>query len=162
MNIDEHYDKVFRFCYWKVHNKEIAEDITQETFLRYFKSNYQEKGKELNYLYTIARNLCIDEYSKSKIEFTIDGELSDDGTSIAEMEKEVLSRLTLSFYLLLHIINVQNNLYWAGRKTRVHHSAGKTPAVFYSNNYEIIRNSLGMHWKNCISGRKQITVWCTE
>lgn len=95
MNIDEHYDKVFRFCYWKVHNKEIAEDITQETFLRYFKSNYQEKGKELNYLYTIARNLCIDEYSKLKIEFTIDGELSDDGSSIAEMEKEVLVKLAL-------------------------------------------------------------------
>ena len=42
-----------------------------------------------------------------------------------------LPRLTLCFYLPCPIINLQSNLYWAGRKTRVHHLAGKTPAIFY-------------------------------
>ena len=43
--------------------------ITQETFLRFLEnSTYQENGKSLNYLYTIARNLCIDEYRKRVLE----------------------------------------------------------------------------------------------
>lgn len=66
MNIENEYDKIFRFCFWKVRNKDIAEDLTQETFLRFLDSNYDEQGKRIRYLYTIARNLCIDENRKNK------------------------------------------------------------------------------------------------
>ena len=66
MNIEDEYDKIFRFCYWKVRSKEIAEDLTQETFLRFLDSQYAEQGKRIRYLYTIARNLCIDESRKHK------------------------------------------------------------------------------------------------
>ena len=66
MNIEDEYDKIFRFCYWKVRSKEIAEDLTQETFLRFLDSQYTEQGKRIRYLYTIARNLCIDESRKHK------------------------------------------------------------------------------------------------
>ena len=68
MDIEEEYDKIFRYCYWKVHNKEIAEDITQETFLRFLQSNYDERGKRIRFLYTIAGNLCIDEFRKKPFE----------------------------------------------------------------------------------------------
>lgn len=34
-DIDEQYDKIYRFCYLRVKHRETAEDITQETFLRY-------------------------------------------------------------------------------------------------------------------------------
>ncbi len=61
MNIEDKYNKIYRYCYYRVRNKDVAEDLTQETFLRFFKSNYEEKGKEMNYLYTIAKNLCINE-----------------------------------------------------------------------------------------------------
>ena len=65
MNYEAQYDKIYRYCYCKVNNAAVAEDITQETFLRFLEnSTYKENGKELNYLYTIARNLCIDEYRK--------------------------------------------------------------------------------------------------
>lgn len=65
MDYETQYDKIYRYCYYKVNNAAMAEDITQETFLRFLENNtYKEKGKELNYLYTIARNLCIDEYRK--------------------------------------------------------------------------------------------------
>ena len=65
MDLSEQYDKIYRYCYFKLNHKEAAEDITQETFLRYFDSiRYKEKGKALQYLYTIARNLCIDEFRK--------------------------------------------------------------------------------------------------
>lgn len=61
MNLEDKYNKIFRYCYYHVRNKDLAEDLTQETFLRFIESNYQEKGKEMNYLYTIAKNLCINE-----------------------------------------------------------------------------------------------------
>ncbi len=65
MNIDEQYDKIYRYCYFKVKNRHIAEDITQETFLRFFESSsYKDAGRPLAYLYTIARNLCIDEFRR--------------------------------------------------------------------------------------------------
>lgn len=68
MDLEEQYEKIYRYCYFKIHHREIAEDITQETFLRFFKSNYVDNGKAMQYLYTIARNMCVDEYRKQKTE----------------------------------------------------------------------------------------------
>lgn len=70
MDLEEQYDKIYRYCYFKVKQREIAEDITQETFLRFLEnSDYMDTGKAMQYLYTIARNLCVDEYRKHKMEF---------------------------------------------------------------------------------------------
>lgn len=68
-NLDEQYDKIYRYCYFKLHKREAAEDITQETFLRYLK-HYSDKIPEwdLRYLYRIAHNLCVDEYRKRILE----------------------------------------------------------------------------------------------
>lgn len=65
MDLEEQYDKIYRYCYFKVHNREAAEDITQETFLRFFEQ-YAHYGtpRTLQYLYKIAHNLCVDEYRK--------------------------------------------------------------------------------------------------
>ena len=62
MDIDTQYDKIYRYCYYKVRDRHTAEDITQEVFLRFLDSGYREQGKMLQYLYTIARHLCIDYY----------------------------------------------------------------------------------------------------
>ena len=65
--LEEHYDKIYRYCFFKLGQREIAEDITQETFLRFLNNkNYRNIDKQLPYLYTIARHLCIDEYRKRK------------------------------------------------------------------------------------------------
>ena len=57
--------------------KQTAEDITQETFLRYFSKHLSlDSSKELPYIYTIARNLCIEEYSKNSKELI--SETNDD------------------------------------------------------------------------------------
>lgn len=68
MNIEEIYDKIYRFCFYKVRNQQTAEDITQEVFLRFLRSEYKDDGREINYLYTIARNLCVDELRKQSAE----------------------------------------------------------------------------------------------
>lgn len=77
LELNEQYDKIYTFCYFKVHNREAAEDITQETFLKYFESTqYLEKGKKLAFLYTIARNCCYDYFRAAKKTVDIDN-LSD-------------------------------------------------------------------------------------
>lgn len=65
MDIEKQYDRIYRYCYFKLKNREAAEDITQEAFLRYFERyRFASPETALKYLYTIARNLCIDEYRK--------------------------------------------------------------------------------------------------
>lgn len=69
MDLEEQYDKIYRYCYFKVRHCQTAEDITQETFLRFFNKQLSlNSDKELPYLYTIARNLCIEEYRKGSKE----------------------------------------------------------------------------------------------
>lgn len=87
LEIEEQYDKIYRYCYFKVQNPHVAEDLTQETFLRYFSQNtYISRGKPLAYLYTIAKNLCVDYFRKSSYR-----EFMDTGKLLQETEagKEV-------------------------------------------------------------------------
>lgn len=61
-------DAIFRFCLIKVSSVELAEDMTQEVFMRYWQ--YLKDGKEMtntrSFLYTIANNLAKDWYKKKK------------------------------------------------------------------------------------------------
>ena len=67
MDLKEQYDKLLRYCYMKTKDRFTAEDIVQETFLKFWQSHsYEDIGKEMAYLYTIARNLCMDEFRKKK------------------------------------------------------------------------------------------------
>ena len=69
MDIEQQYDKLLRYCYMKLRDRALAEDLTQETFIKFFESkDYHSIGKEMAYLYTIARNLCIDYFRKHKDE----------------------------------------------------------------------------------------------
>lgn len=67
LDIEEQYDSIYRYCYFKLRHAQTAEDITQEAFLRYWE-RYQPlpNGLAIRYLYTIAKNLCADEYRKQK------------------------------------------------------------------------------------------------
>lgn len=69
IDFEEQYDKIYRYCYFRLRNRQTAEDITQEAFLRYLEK-YQCATAEaaLKCLYTIARNLCIDEYRRRAAE----------------------------------------------------------------------------------------------
>jgi RNA polymerase sigma-70 factor, ECF subfamily len=66
---DETADSLFRHCYFKVSNRELALDLVQETFARTWE--YIASGKEVNnikgFLFKVANNLIIDEYRKKKV-----------------------------------------------------------------------------------------------
>ena len=68
MDIEEQYDKIYRYCYFKLYDKQLAQDITQETFLQFYRQGLNlGRNKELPYLYTIAKNLCIDSFRKKTL-----------------------------------------------------------------------------------------------
>ncbi len=69
MDIEEQYDKIYHYCYFKLHDRQSAQDITQETFLRFFRQDLSlDSSQELPYLYTIAKNLCTDNFRKKTAE----------------------------------------------------------------------------------------------
>lgn len=66
--VRKHYEEILKYCCYHCPDLSYAEDLTQETFLHFFKklSDYRYMGKTRNYLYTIAGNLCRDYYKKTK------------------------------------------------------------------------------------------------
>jgi RNA polymerase sigma-70 factor, ECF subfamily len=61
--------KLFYFINSYIRNKEISEELTQDVFIRLWenKHNLINSPSINNYLYTIAKNLCIDYIRKKKI-----------------------------------------------------------------------------------------------
>ncbi len=65
---DEHADTLFRHCYFRVSNREIALDLVQECFMKTWQ--HIEKGNDVRnikaFLFTVINNLIIDHYRKKK------------------------------------------------------------------------------------------------
>ncbi len=66
--MQNYYPRVLNFVYRFVGNKAVAEDLAQEVFLRVFKygPRYKPKSKFQTWLYTIAKNLSLNELRKNK------------------------------------------------------------------------------------------------
>jgi len=67
--IKRHQQRLFSFIYSKVKDKDITEDIFQDTFIKVIrtlkKGNYNEEGKFLPWVVRISHNLIIDHFRKS-------------------------------------------------------------------------------------------------
>ena len=94
MDMESLYDKIYRYCYYRVRDEETARDLTQETFLRFLGSNYEERGEKIRYLYTIARNLCIEEARKAKFS-ELPEDLSDQGMESEELVDRIRVNMAL-------------------------------------------------------------------
>ena len=91
IDISAEYDKIFRYCYIRLGDRHKAEDVTQETFLRYLeRPQYHSGSKTLRLLYTIARNLCTDEYRKRS-----SVQLPEDMDSGIDLEGNILESVSL-------------------------------------------------------------------
>ncbi|MDQ6597427.1 sigma-70 family RNA polymerase sigma factor [Bacillus salipaludis] len=64
----KYHQDVFNFLYYMVHNREQAEDLVQEVYIRVLKAYQQFKGdsSEKTWLFAIARNVAIDSFRKHK------------------------------------------------------------------------------------------------
>ncbi|MEV4841870.1 ECF subfamily RNA polymerase sigma factor, BldN family [Micromonospora matsumotoense] len=66
---DRYLDTVFRFVYFRVGNRQLAEDLTSDTFLRALKriGSFTWQGRDLGaWLVTIARNLVADHFKSGR------------------------------------------------------------------------------------------------
>lgn len=63
-----HRRGILNFLYRSVNNHSRAEELLQEVFLRVIraKARYQQTARFSTWLYTIARNLCVDESRRAK------------------------------------------------------------------------------------------------
>ena len=71
LTFEELYDanapEVYRFAFWLAGNSQEADDITSETFVRAWVNNSKIRTKTLKaYLFTIARNIFLEQERKSK------------------------------------------------------------------------------------------------
>lgn len=71
---EAHADAIFRFCFFRVSNRAVAEDLVQETFTRTWK--YLHDGNQIDsvkaFLYRTARNLVIDGVRQKKPQASVD------------------------------------------------------------------------------------------
>lgn len=68
--IERHQAKIFGFIYSKIPDREVCNDIFQDTFMKVIKhlktKSYNEEGKFLPWVMRIAHNLVIDYFRKNK------------------------------------------------------------------------------------------------
>jgi RNA polymerase sigma-70 factor (ECF subfamily) len=99
---DRYFDTVFRFVYFRVGNRQLAEDLTSDTFLRALKriGSFTWQGRDLGaWLVTIARNLVADHFKSGRyrLEVTtgdvLDAEREDRGPE-GSPESAVVDHIT--------------------------------------------------------------------
>ena len=95
---DRYVDTVFRFVYFRVGNRQLAEDLTSDTFLRALKriGSFTWQGRDLGaWLVTIARNLVADHFKSSRFRLEVTtGEMLDANEVERSPEDSVLESLS--------------------------------------------------------------------
>ena len=91
--INRHNQRISSFIYSKVLDKEVTEDIFQDTFIKVIKTlkrgSYSEEGKFLPWVMRIAHNLIIDHFRKNKRMPKFEG--SDDFNIFSVIKDEKLN-----------------------------------------------------------------------
>ena len=94
MNLEDQYDRIFKYLYFRLHDRHVAEDLTQEAFLRFLASRtYRDENRQLQYLYTIAHNLCNQHYRDREITYSL--EETENLPESESFEQSLLQRLSL-------------------------------------------------------------------
>jgi len=95
---DTYVDTVYRYIYYRVSSKALAEDLTQETFLRALRriSTFTWQGRDFGaWLVTIARNLVADHFKSSRHRLEVPtGEMLDSDEHEPSPEDSVLAYLS--------------------------------------------------------------------
>ncbi len=88
--LKRHERPIYNFVLRSCKRADVAEELTQEIFMRVVRNadSYQQKAKFTTWLYTIARNICIDRARRSKRarEMSLDEKIGDDdGNSFLDL-----------------------------------------------------------------------------
>ncbi|MDG2173099.1 MAG: sigma-70 family RNA polymerase sigma factor [Flavobacteriales bacterium] len=119
--IKRHKQRIYSFIYSKVLDRDLTEDVFQDTFIKVIKTlklgNYNEQGKFVSWVMRIAHNLVIDHFRKNKripkfensYDFDIFSVLSD---SSLDAEKSMIKSQILNDVkkLIEHLPNDQKEV----------------------------------------------------
>jgi len=119
--IKRHKQRIYSFIYSKVLDRDLTEDIFQDTFIKVIRTlklgNYNEQGKFVSWVMRIAHNLVIDHFRKNKripkfensYDFDIFSVLSD---SSLDAEKSMIKSQILNDVkkLIEHLPNDQKEV----------------------------------------------------
>lgn len=66
--VKKYYPLIYQYCFLHIHDRDCAEDMTQETFVRFFEAvmNRTDIAKVKSYLYRVAGNTVKNYYRKKK------------------------------------------------------------------------------------------------
>lgn len=79
--VELYKDKIYHLGYRMLGNRQEAEDVAQETFLRVYRNldRYDESMKFSTWIYRIGTNLSIDRLRKRKATYSLDADVAGDG-----------------------------------------------------------------------------------
>jgi RNA polymerase sigma-70 factor (ECF subfamily) len=157
--IVKYYNNIFAYLTRRTGQRELAEDLTQETFLRLVSgiASYRPTGKFSNFIFTIAVNVCNDHFRKKSVVIDYDVDLdtlADSGSIDAAMEnmesagalKAAIDRLPdmqreallLRFYHDMKIKDIARitSVPIPTVKSRINQGLGKLRKLLRSDDYE--------------------------
>ena len=87
MLLPRYRDKVFRLTYSMLQNHAMAEDTTQDIFLRVWRAlpGYAAQASLSTWIYAISKNACLSEFRKRRPTVSIDGDEDDYNPEVAAL-----------------------------------------------------------------------------
>jgi RNA polymerase sigma-70 factor (ECF subfamily) len=97
---EEYADAIFRYCLFRVYDRELARDLTQETFMRAWRR--QSEGEHIKniraFLYTVARNLIIDHSRRARPQ-SLDVMMEQGGDVGVDGREQTVDKIDVSLVL---------------------------------------------------------------
>lgn len=107
----QYADKIFRYCLFRVYDRERAKELTQQVFLKTWE--YLGKGNSIDtpqaFLYRAATNLIIDEKGKKQT-VSLD-ELVDNGAEPSNSEEKITLEMHIDARYIIERIDELDPLY---------------------------------------------------
>ena len=108
--IERHQSKIYGFIYSKIADRDITDDVFQDTFIKVIKTlksnSYNEEGKFLPWVMRIAHNLVVDHFRRNKkmpmqreteeysiFSYMTDNSMNVEGKMITDQVEDDLRRL---------------------------------------------------------------------
>lgn len=115
-----YFEKIYKFIYFRVSHKEIAEDLAEDVFIKAWTSIATVKEDSFNgWLYQIAKNKVIDYYRQKKVTVDIeeiqnvlesDQDINDDANTVIERKvfMEALKQLTPEQQIIIKLKYIED------------------------------------------------------
>jgi RNA polymerase sigma-70 factor (ECF subfamily) len=148
-----HVEGVYRYARHLLGNREDAEDVTSESFLRALRhaSEYRGDSEFRGWLYAIARNLCRDRLRQPRLlplemePATENGDRTDERAAIRSDLRAVVEGLPSEYQQVLLLCDVEE---WDAREAAAHlgRSVAATKSLLYRAR-RALRDRLAERWR---------------